>query len=99
MDFNWCKSSDVGLPAPDLVIYLDMEISQTMERGGYGEERYEKKEMQLKVKENFKKLMDSKWQTINGVGSIESIHSQISKITESTIDSAANSDVDNLWTV
>lgn len=34
MDFEWCRGPDVGLPAPDVVIFLDMSPEQAEERGG-----------------------------------------------------------------
>jgi len=38
---EWCKLPDVGLPAPDLVVFLDMTVEDAAKRGEYGEERYE----------------------------------------------------------
>lgn len=26
LDVNWCKSCDIGLPAPDCIIYLDIPV-------------------------------------------------------------------------
>ncbi len=49
MDVDWCKAPDVGLPAPDLVIYLSVTNEVAAARAGYGGERYEKAEMQDKV--------------------------------------------------
>lgn len=34
-DLDWCKSCDVGLPAPDAVIFLDLTQEQAEQRGGY----------------------------------------------------------------
>lgn len=34
-DLEWCKSCDVGLPAPDAVIFLDLTQEQAEQRGGY----------------------------------------------------------------
>jgi dTMP kinase len=33
-DLEWCKSCDVGLPAPDAVIFLDLTQEQAEQRGG-----------------------------------------------------------------
>ncbi len=33
------QAPDVGLPKPDLVIYLEMAVELAAGRGGYGEER------------------------------------------------------------
>ena len=44
MDFDWCKNCDVGLPKPDICFYLEAMEENLSERGGYGGEKYEKKE-------------------------------------------------------
>lgn len=49
MDIAWCKGPDVGLPAPDLVVYLRLSDAVAAARAGFGEERYEKSEFQNKV--------------------------------------------------
>lgn len=33
-DLEWCKSCDVGLPAPDAVIFLDLTQEEAEQRGG-----------------------------------------------------------------
>ena len=42
IDFNWCLESDVGLIKPDLVIYIEVDMSTISSRAGFGGERYEK---------------------------------------------------------
>ena len=42
MDSKWCWEPEVGLLAPDAVIYLDMPIEDAAKRGEFGGERYEK---------------------------------------------------------
>lgn len=56
LPFEWCRAPDVGLPAPDAVLFLDIAPEQARLRGGYGEERYEKEEMQARVRKAFKRL-------------------------------------------
>src|SRR5260370_20988017 len=58
LPFEWCRSPDVGLPAPDLVIFLDVTPEIARERGGYGQERYETEGMQLRVRQNFSRIAD-----------------------------------------
>ncbi|KAF9482639.1 thymidylate kinase [Pholiota conissans] len=53
LPFEWCRAPDIGLPAPDLVLFLDITPEQARARGGYGEERYEKEEMQARVRALF----------------------------------------------
>ncbi|KAH9320258.1 hypothetical protein KI387_022027, partial [Taxus chinensis] len=65
LDLGWCKAPEVGLPAPDLVFYLDISPEKAAERGGYGGERYEHLDFQKKVAELYKALKDSNWQIVD----------------------------------
>jgi thymidylate kinase len=49
LDRAWCMAPDAGLPAPDVVFFLDLTVEQAAARGGYGEERYEKADFQVSV--------------------------------------------------
>jgi dTMP kinase len=60
MTLEWCRKPDVGLPRPDLCIFLDISAEDAAKRGGYGTEKYEKKEMQDRVRELFETLMQQK---------------------------------------
>jgi dTMP kinase len=60
MALEWCRKPDVGLPRPDLCIFLDISAEDAAKRGGYGTEKYEKKEMQDRVRELFETLMQQK---------------------------------------
>lgn len=61
LDLAWCQHPDVGLISPDLVLFLDLAIDEAERRGGFGEERYEKRELQIKVRNEFRKLKDDYW--------------------------------------
>jgi dTMP kinase len=107
-DLEWCRSCDVGLPAPDAVIFLDLTQEQAEQRGGYGEERYEKKEMQQRVRQRFRELqaMDEvdgqvPWYVVNAAQSIEEVQQEINQIVESTIDkvNAEEKPLGLLWQV
>lgn len=54
--YEWCRTPDISLPAPDLTLYLDISPETAKERGGYGEERYEKEELQRRVREMFHRM-------------------------------------------
>ena len=43
------QAPERGLPAPDRILYLNLEVAAAAARGGFGVERYEKKEMQYEV--------------------------------------------------
>ncbi len=43
------KATDEGLPAPDVLFFLELSHEEAAKRAGFGEERYEKSEFQNKV--------------------------------------------------
>lgn len=47
----------MGLPQPDVCVFLDIEPEVARRRGGFGEERYEGGEMQRRVRAGFYELM------------------------------------------
>ncbi|GAQ88740.1 Thymidylate kinase/adenylate kinase [Klebsormidium nitens] len=65
LPFDWCKAPEVGLPAPDAVLYLQIPPEAALERGGYGEERYEKLDFQRVVASKYEQLRDATWQDID----------------------------------
>ncbi|KAI5789712.1 thymidylate kinase-domain-containing protein [Peziza echinospora] len=50
IDVGWCEAPERGLPRPDVVVFLDVEGEVAEARGGYGEERYERREVQERVR-------------------------------------------------
>ncbi|KAL2196616.1 thymidylate kinase-domain-containing protein [Corynascus similis CBS 632.67] len=53
LTLSWARAPEVGLPRPDLVLFLDLDENQARARGGWGGEAYEKAEMQRRVRELF----------------------------------------------
>ena len=56
MDLAWCREPEVGLPRPDLCLFLDVGAGEAAKRGGFGTERYEKQEIQDRVRELFAEM-------------------------------------------
>lgn len=54
---DWCKKPDVGLPKPDLVMFLQLSPAEAALRGQFGEERYETSVFQRAVQQKFEQLM------------------------------------------
>lgn len=65
LDMEWCRGADSGLPKPDLVVYLDLGVERAKERGGWGQERYEKEEFQRRVGEVFERLRGGEWRVVD----------------------------------
>ncbi|KAK3686187.1 thymidylate kinase-domain-containing protein [Podospora appendiculata] len=53
LPLSWARAPEVGLPRPDLVLFLDLDEAQAKARGGWGGEVYERGEMQRRVRELF----------------------------------------------
>ena len=58
LGLEWARNPEVGLPKPDLVVFLDLEPEVQQKRAGWGEERYEEKDMQKRVREGFLALLE-----------------------------------------
>jgi dTMP kinase len=56
LSLDWAWYPEVGLPKPDLLLFLDISSGDAATRGGYGAERYETETMQGRVRELFKEL-------------------------------------------
>lgn len=56
LDLQWARKSDEGLPRPDVCVFLDIAAEEAERRGSFGAERYEKKDMQHRVRQLFGRL-------------------------------------------
>ncbi|KAH8805743.1 thymidylate kinase-domain-containing protein [Xylogone sp. PMI_703] len=83
LSLTWAHEPEVGLPRPDIVVFLDLDSEEAEKRGGYGDEKYEKKEMQKRVRELFLDLPllgtdeSEDIEVINAGGSIEEVAKEI----------------------
>ncbi|KDO26646.1 thymidylate kinase [Saprolegnia parasitica CBS 223.65] len=81
LTLEWCMQPEAGLPKPDVVIFLDITTEDAAKRSAYGEERYEKREFQDRVRDNFFRIMATeKWHVIDATKSIQEIHATIQQI-------------------
>ena len=83
LDLPWCAWPDVGLPLPDVTIFLDVDDHVAMQRSEYGQERYEKQAFQSAVRTHFNMLESmvrssgSEWVRIDACGSVDNVWSQV----------------------
>lgn len=98
LDIEWCKAPEVGLLAPDLVLYLDIPPEKAAERGGYGGERYEQLEFQKKVAQFYKVLSDSSWKIIDARVPVEDVEKQLREIVlDSVMTCQKGKSISRLW--
>jgi dTMP kinase len=95
---EWCKAPEIGLLAPDLVVYLDIQPEKAAERGGYGGERYEQLEFQKKVAKCYQVLHDASWKIIDACQPIEDIEKQLQEIVLDCVKTCQKGKpLSNLW--
>lgn len=98
--YEWCKSPDVGLPAPDLVLFLDLSPAAAAARGGFGLERYETSAIQLAVREVFAKIghdVGKRWVVVDAGQGMEEVTEEVWDKVQSTL-AGLDSSVGKLWT-
>ena len=95
---SWCKGPDIGLPAPDVLFYLDLSAETAQEREEYGSERYEKAEFQALVKQQFSAMMEKSWRIVNATRTIESIHKEVLETVKKVIKERVHEPIEPLWT-
>ncbi|XP_053245879.1 thymidylate kinase [Podarcis raffonei] len=97
---EWCKQPDVGLPKPDLILFLQLSLSEASKRGDFGNERYEYSSFQEKVLQRFYHLMEDKtlnWKVIDASKSIEDLHNEIKSFAEEVMREAQYKPIGELW--
>jgi len=96
-EYDWCIMPDIGLPAPDLVLFLDMDVTQAAERSEYGGERYERIDLQKRIRENFHTIKGNtgsradgvEWKAFDATRPIDSIHEELRAAASDVIKRAA----------
>ncbi|XP_061201277.1 thymidylate kinase [Neopsephotus bourkii] len=97
---EWCKQPDIGLPKPDLILFLQLSPEEAAKRGNFGSERYENSAFQEKVLQSFYHLMTDKtlnWKVMDASKSIEDLHREIKSIAEKTMQEVQNKPLEELW--
>lgn len=57
LSLRWARAPDVGLPRPDLCLFLDLTPEAAAQREGFGTEKYESRDLQRRVRESFYELL------------------------------------------
>ena len=80
------------------MIFLALSTDAAALRGGFGEERYEKEEMQGRVREIFNQLRQDPrdaedWRVVDANGNIEQVSERIWAVAEPVIETIKNEDI------
>lgn len=95
---GWCRTPDVGLPAPDCVVYLTLNPEDAAKRGDFGGERYEDTDFQTKVEKNFQQLREPSWRVMDASRSIPQIESDLLSLALEVIEKSGTTPLASLWT-
>jgi dTMP kinase len=85
VDMEWTSNTEIGLPKPECVIFMDIKPSQIVNRDNFGEERYEQIEYQNKVYTNYMDIMTDDqiiWYILDATLTINTLHERIISIVE-----------------
>ena len=94
---------EVGLPSPDVILFLDMTIEQAKERGQFGEERYEKEAFQRAVRKRFQELMEVEgssvpWVVVDAARTITEVEADVQAHVQTILDKVAEgAPLGTLW--
>ncbi|CAG7923185.1 unnamed protein product [Penicillium olsonii] len=58
LSLEWAWQPEIGLPSPDLCLFLSISPEEAAKRGGFGAERYENETMQTRVRELFRTIFE-----------------------------------------
>lgn len=100
MDIEWCLAPDRGLPAPDIIYFLDVNEEVQNERGGFGSERYEVAAFQRNVRRKFFELKgylsDLNWQLVDANKPIDEVFAKLKSSVDQVIKESGNHAIDVL---
>ncbi|CAG8488350.1 11070_t:CDS:2 [Dentiscutata heterogama] len=97
LDLNWCKSSYVGLPSPDIVFFMDVPLKETEKRDGFGSERFDTSEIQEKARDVYLSLKGPEWKVLDGRQSIDELHEKIANMSLEVIQKRDVLPIQDLW--
>lgn len=84
LSLEWAWLPEIGLPKPDVCLFLSITPEEAAKRGGFGGERYENETMQSRVRELFNTLFGlqkkSDIQMIDAGRTFEEVSQDISRI-------------------
>ncbi|KAG9508387.1 Thymidylate kinase, partial [Fragariocoptes setiger] len=71
LTYEWCRSSEIGLPRPDMIVFLTLGSEAQKARVGFGGERYEETSFQERVANCYTRLRQTeadRWLDVNVEG-------------------------------
>lgn len=89
LSLEWAWQPEIGLPRPDLCLFLRISPEEAAKRGGFGVERYENEPMQNRVRALFQDLFERQRSDdihiIDAGGSFDQVSRDILKIATDSV--------------
>ena len=95
---DWCRGPEVGLPRPDLVMFLTLPQAEAAGRDSFGTERYEVDSFQKKVMHNFDLIREPHWNVLDASRAIEEIQKEIGELVLTAVSEKRDGAIGKLWT-
>lgn len=84
-EWDWCQATEQGLPEPDVIYFLDVDVDSLRQRGTEGDERFERSDLQKNVRDNFFKVMHRhqhfNWHLVDASRTVEKIQDELLRVT------------------
>ncbi|KXG49590.1 Thymidylate kinase [Penicillium griseofulvum] len=92
LSLEWAWQPEIGLPRPDICLFLSISPEEAAKRGGFGAERYENEAMQTRVRELFRTILE-KQQDVSIIDAGKSIDEVAREIQDAVAGCIARLDV------
>ena len=96
LGLKWARKPDERLPRPDVCIFLDISAEDAAKRGAFGEEKYEKREMQDRVRRTFAELRDGPdgedFKAVDGGQPYDEVATEVLSIVEAVVKRVGDAD-------
>ncbi|CAG8524681.1 7037_t:CDS:2, partial [Racocetra fulgida] len=90
-------ASYIGLPSPDIVFFMDVPLEETEKRDGFGSERLDKSEIQVKARNVYLSLTGPEWKILDGRQSIDELHEKIVNMSLEVVQKCGVIPIQDLW--
>ncbi|KAF6001368.1 hypothetical protein F1559_003884 [Cyanidiococcus yangmingshanensis] len=99
LDLDWCTAADRGLPAPDLILFFDMDPELASTRGGFGQERYERLALQQQVRQVFlnELFQPDRWLRVHAEETVAQVQTQCQQAITAVLSRVSGTPLNTLW--
>jgi dTMP kinase len=97
---TWCQFPDIGLPLPDMVLFLELSPAAAALREGFGGERYETSAVQIAVRDVFDKIGkdvgEGVWKILDAGRDVDQVEKDVRRRVDDLLERVGG-EVGKLW--